>query len=196
MRNPSLRFLILFERSQGANLLAQLYSFLAHLNLLPRLNQPLTYSTQSLRYSLRMRPFLPLSLPDVPSYPDFTSLVSLRTLDSTNSSNASADDTKQQALSILDVADQAMKAARKEWEAISKVSAETARCAGCEDWWRSSVKDVVRACIAGNIALATARRGLTGLRDGRDVRDAFKVELPEKTKRYHPWWVVPTISIL
>ena len=145
-----------------------------------------------------MRPFLPLSIPEVPSYPEFSSLVSLRTPDTTDvpESDASEDEIKEQALSILDVADQAMKAARKEWDAISKTNAETARCLGCEDWWKASAKNVVRACIAGNIAVATAKKGLmASLGDDRNMEDALRVEIPEKEKRYHAWWVVPSLSV-
>lgn len=145
-----------------------------------------------------MRPFLPLSLPEVPSYPEFSSLVSLHPPETTdmNSFNASKDEAKEQALSILDVADQAMKAARKEWDAISKTSPETARCLGCEDWWKASVRNVVRACIAGNIAVATARKGLMASSgDDRNITDVLRVEIPEKERRYHAWWVVPSISV-
>lgn len=178
--------------------LSCLYSCLTYLNLLPSSFQPFPYSTQSLRYSLRMRPFLPLSLPEVPSYPEFSSLVSLRTPETTDvqDCNASKDEIKEQALSILDVADQAMKAARKEWDAISKTDPQTARCLGCEDWWKASVRNVVRGCIAGNIAVATAKKGLMAPSgNDRNITDVLRVELPEKEKRYHAWWIVPSISV-
>lgn len=145
-----------------------------------------------------MRPFLPLSLPDVPSYPEFSSLVSLHTPETIDfqDSNASKDEIKEQALSILDVAEQAMKAARKEWDAISKTNPETARCLGCEDWWKASVKNVVRACIAGNIAVAAAKKGLmSSSSNDENMKDALRVELPEKEKRYHAWWLIPSISV-
>lgn len=111
--------------------------------------------------------------------------------------NASGDDVKEQALSILDVADQAMKAARKEWDAISKTNPETARCLGCEQWWKASVKNVVRACIAGNIAVATARKGLmtSSSSDDGKIAHALRVEFPKTEKRYHAWWIVPSISV-
>ena len=110
--------------------------------------------------------------------------------------DAPTDEVKEQALSILEVADQAMKAARKEWDAISKTDAETARCLGCEDWWKASVKNVVRACIAGSIAVATAKKGVMAASANKlNTRDALRVEIPEKEKRYHAWWVVPNISV-
>lgn len=108
--------------------------------------------------------------------------------------NASGNESREQTLSILDVAEQAMKMARREWEAVSKHSAEAARCQGCEDWWRSSIRDVVRACIAGNIAVATTRKGLVAAR-GKKVKDVLQVEFPDQGKRYHHWWVVPSVSL-
>lgn len=142
-----------------------------------------------------MRPFLSLSLPDVPSYEEFSSLVLLQTSASREASeNAAGNARREQALSILDVAEQAMKMARREWEAISKQSAEAARCQGCEDWWKSSIRDVIRACIAGNIAVATTRKGLAASR-GKGIHDVLQVEFPDQGKRYHRWWVVPSVSL-
>lgn len=142
-----------------------------------------------------MQPFLSISLPEVPTYAEFTALVSLRGVDGAGGENlnASADKSKEQVLSILDIADQAMKVARKEWDAVSKTDPETARCLGFDDWWKSSMRDVVRACIAGNIAVATAKKAFTVL-NGRNAKEVLKVHLPEKDKRYHTWWVVPNIS--
>lgn len=142
-----------------------------------------------------MRPFLSLSLPEVPSYEEFSSLVSLQTSEPRKTEmKASGNERREQALSILEVAEQAMKMARQEWEAVSRQSAEAARCQGCEDWWKSSIRDVVRASIAGNIAVATMRKGLMGWR-GQSMRDVVQVELPELGKRYHSWWVVPSVSL-
>lgn len=162
---------------------------------MPSFNQSYPYGTPSLRYSLRMRPFLSLSLPEVPSYDEFRALVSLQTSESGRPNiKASGDERRQQALSILNVAEQAMQVARREWEAMSKQSAEAARCRGCEDWWKSSIRDVVRASIAGNIAVATVRKGLVASR-GKKMTDVLQVEIPAQEKRYHTWWVVPSISL-
>ena len=98
-----------------------------------------------------------------------------------------------QASSILDVADQALKAARKDWEAISKAKAETARCVGCEDWWRTSVKNVVRACITANIMIATSKKAMSNAAF-KDARDILIVEVAKSNELYHVWWMVPRIS--
>lgn len=139
-----------------------------------------------------------MSIPEVPSFSEFTSLVSLRkpepnsiVVDDQDSATYTANN--EEALSILEVADQALKIARKEWEAISKVSAETARCIGCEDWWRSSMKNVLRSCITANITVATAKKALSNA-GSKKARDALKVKIMESHKGYHVWWIVPQIS--
>jgi len=156
------------------------------------------YSTPEFRYTLRMRPFLSMSLPETPSYEELTSLVSLRTpakadADSSKTSSATHAVLNQQALSIIEVAEQALKVARKEWEAVSKANAETARCVGCEDWWRTLVKNVLRACITANIMVATAKKTVATA-GSKNIRDALCVEMADSGKGYHPWWLVPRIT--
>lgn len=171
------------------------YSFLSHVDLIPAVYHDLPYSKPELRYALRMRPFLSISLPEVPSYPEFTALVSVRSAvkPGVQGSRPSTTDLNEQALNILDVAEEALKVARKEWEAISKANAETARCVGCEDWWRTSVKNVLRACITANIGVATAKK-ITANTSSTGLREKLKVEIMESEKGYHAWWVVPKIS--
>lgn len=77
---------------------------------------------------------------------------------------------------------------------MSKIDPKIAQCMSCEDWWKSSVRDVIRACITGNIAVATVKRGLTNS-STKEVKDVFTVMMPEKEKRHHAWWVVPSILV-
>ena len=100
---------------------------------------------------------------------------------------------KARALYILDAADQALKVARKDWDAISRVSAEVAHCVGCEDWWRTGVKNVLRACIAGNIAVATAKKAVADV-GNKSAKDVLIAEIAESGKGYHAWWIIPRIS--
>ena len=146
-----------------------------------------------------MRPFLQVSLPEVPSYPEFASRVSINTpgttaVDRSYQTPSRNNEANDQASSILDFADQALRTARKDWEAISKAKAETARCVGCEDWWRISVKNVVRACITSNIMIATSKKAMSNVAFV-DVRDTLKVEVLKSYELYHAWWMVPRISI-
>ena len=145
-----------------------------------------------------MRPFISISLPEVPSYQQFAALISLRTPDKNGMHGSKAksptqSEINQQAAQMLELAEQSLKAARREWEAVSKANAETARCRGCEDWWRTAVKNVIRACINANIVVSTAKKALANA-GTRNARDVLKVEMVESVKGYHPWWIVPKIS--
>ena len=100
----------------------------------------------------------------------------------------------QQAAPMLELAEQSLKSARREWEAVSKANAETARCQGCEDWWRTAVKNVMRACINANIVVSTAKKALANA-GARKACDVLKVEMVESVKGYHQWWIVPKVSV-
>ena len=138
-----------------------------------------------------------MSLPEVPSYAEFASRVSLHTPerdvgDPSYHTASTRIETNHQASSILEIADQALKAARKGWEAISKAKAETARCVGCEDWWRTSVKNVLRACITANIMIATSKKAMSTAAS-KDARDILIVEVVKSDELYHAWWMVPRV---
>ncbi len=134
----------------------------------------------------------------MPSYPEFASHVSLHTTgkdagELSHQITSTKVESKDDASSILNLADQALKAARKDWEAISKAKAETAGCVGCEDWWRTSVKNVVRACITANIMIATSKKAMSNAA-AKDTRAILKVEVVKCNELYHAWWMVPRIS--
>lgn len=135
-----------------------------------------------------MRPFLQLSLPEVLPYADYASLTVFPP------AGNPAIGPGEQVPPNLVLAEQAMNVARKKWDAISKLSAETARCVTCADWWGESVKDVVRACIACSVAIATVKRGLANA-EGRPLADIIQVEVPGSEMAYHPFWAVPKITI-
>lgn len=118
-----------------------------------------------------MQPFLPISLPLLPTFAEYSALVP-------SAADGPAD--------LLDAAEQAMKTARREWDAVGKVGPEVGRCVGSEEAWRKGVRDVLRGCIAGSIAVGAVRREMGGKGKG-------KVEVPGVGERYHAWWVVPRV---
>lgn len=183
-----------------ANGLSSLYSFLAHLGALNLPYSDSPYGTPQLRYALRMRPFLAISLPEVPSYEHFLASVAPRP-----DPKASAAKVAAQAMSMLNAAERAFKTARRDWEAIGKTSAEMARCQGCEGWWRAGVKDVLRSVIVAGIAVAAAKKALNSGGSMGEVRERINVSVGGgedagegrgKGKGYHAWWVVPEISVV
>ena len=139
-----------------------------------------------------------MSVPEVPNFSEFKSLVSLASSNKNGyvaleQQKANFITQNEQGLSILEVAEQAFKVARKGWEGINKTPAETARCIGCEDWWRDSVKNVLKSCINANIMVATAKKGLA--KDGsKSAPDTLSVQITDSQEGHHPWWIIPRIT--
>lgn len=184
--------------------LSSLYSFLSLVGLISLPYQGMPYSNPQLRYALRMRPFLAISLPEVPSYDDFLSSVSFQ-----SETDSLPGDTSVHALTILDVADQAFKTARKHFDALSKLSPDMDKASTnpTVGWWRADIRNVLRCVIVANIAVATARKALTSCAgdDGmladelkRILKVTMKTDEAEtiKGKNYHAWWIVPEISLV
>ncbi|KAL8632754.1 hypothetical protein Q9189_001459 [Teloschistes chrysophthalmus] len=163
----------------------ELYTVLSYFSLITDRCELVPYSTPELRHALRMRPFMQLSIPELPSYAELNGATSITRSD--------AEDDEDQALYVLDIAEEAAKVARKEWEALGKLDAEKARCVNCEEWWRASVKDIVRACIACSIAIATMKKAIQ-TPHGKPMKEVLKVEMPGE-KSYHDFWLVPRVSL-
>lgn len=154
---------------------------------------PLPYSTAELRHALRMRPFMQLSIPEPAPYAELSAATSIPSGTAEDESQGSI---KDQAMSMLEIAGEAARTARKEWEALGKLDAKTARCVNCEEWWRASVKDIIRACIACSITVATTEKGVqTALGMGRPLSDVLTAEMPRVGKRYHDFWIVPKLTV-
>ena len=167
----------------------KLYISLIHLSLLPA-SFDFPYSTPAFRYSLRVRPFSPISIPSVPSYEEYSSLVNPLSSQPQDQDALGRSLQARRLDSLLEAAELGTKIARKEWDAVGKSSAETARCQGCEKEWRAKQKDVLRSVIAVGIAVAGLRKWVAeGMEAGK-----LKVEVDEKS--YHDWWVVPKVRAL
>lgn len=184
--------------------MAQLYSLLAHLSILPNPYGPFPYSSAPLRYALRMRPFTPLSIPEVPSFAEFEQLASLPASGESPENCLSNDSSfpphwQSQAKNLVENADVALQSARKEWDAISRVSPSKAGTTHCNEWWLADVKNVQRACIAANIAVKTASKAVIGLGKAHsttDLKTSLKVDMSDYGKGYHSWWTVPKITVI
>ncbi|KAI9840780.1 MAG: hypothetical protein M1837_001310 [Sclerophora amabilis] len=184
-----------------ADALSCLYTALSRLGLLP--SGPKPYSTNALRYELRMKPFLHISLPELIPYEQFESLVGQR---------------DESLSSLLSVAQTSLLRSRKDFDLLSKTPAPTSRTTLCADEWKSKIKNVVRACIATGIAISAVEKEVksdddllqkTAADDDDDGRRAQRsrkkskeklatgrtLQLDmERGKTYHDWWVVPSIK--
>ena len=126
----------------------------------------------------------------MPSYEEYSSLVNPLSAHPKDQSALGKRLKAKRLDSLLEAAELAIKIARKEWEAVSKSSAETARCQGCEKEWKIKQKDVLRSVIAVGIAVAGVRKWVAG---GMEA-GKLKVEVDENG--YHDWWVVPKVRAL
>ncbi|KAJ9215118.1 hypothetical protein DTO166G4_3196 [Paecilomyces variotii] len=177
-----------------------LYVLLARHNVLPRASSKDAYSSARLRYELRMKPFISISLPEMVSFEDYEREAALE---------GDSDSV------VLDRATRAMTEARKHWESVlsngpflpvgedcSQADARHGDAKAVQDEWQRDVKDSLRACIGTSLAIGAVKKALSASsgKDGTKQASSdplnLSVELPEvgSKARWHDWWVVPKIS--
>lgn len=167
-----------------------LYVLLARHQILPSASGPDAYSSDKLRYELRMKPFIPISLPELVPYEEYQREATLE---------GDTDAT------ILDRASKAITEARKAWEAtlangsfIEDISSPTkAPSITIEEDWRRDIKDTMRACIGASIAIETMKKTLLGDSPPSEKNPLnLQVMIPEigSKARWHDWWIVPQVS--
>jgi hypothetical protein len=170
--------------SELATSLNNLYTALTRLNLIVPPPQP--YSTDALRYEVRMKPFAPIGLPELPSFEAYTRAVT-------------RPDTSTAAL--LDRAAQAAGLARQGLEVLSRMGEGEVFAVGGYERWVGGVKGWMRAAIAVGVAVGGLKRAVEGAGvdkgeggegEGRDL--GVEVEVPKPEKGYHEWWIVPRVT--
>lgn len=155
--------------------LSCLYAVIGRCNLLKVPPRP--YSSDELRYELRMKPFINIGLPEMPSFTDFTN---------------GATQAGVPLLDILAYAERALAGAKKGFDTLSKFSAEEAFAMGSHDRWISDTKNGLKSCIAAGIAIATLQKALKQA-NGSEGGLRLRAEVPVPSKSYHEWWLVPRI---
>ncbi|KAI0006407.1 Mak10-domain-containing protein [Xylariaceae sp. FL0662B] len=134
------------------------------------------YSSDRLRYDIRMRPFRSIALPGLPTFDEFT--------------RATAQPDTPLA-DLLRYADGAVGGARKGYEALAKLSEGQAFSVGAHARWLANVKDCLRAAIAAGLAVSTLQRAVDSAGENADLR--LRLEIPPRGKGYHDWWIVPKL---
>ncbi|KAI1201534.1 Mak10 subunit, NatC N-terminal acetyltransferase-domain-containing protein [Nemania serpens] len=164
---------------------------------------PRPYSTDELRYELRMRPFSGISFPQLPTHEEFKEQAELPHLPTAD---------------VLKIAEAAVAAARKGFDAYAHLNEYEAFAINATAYarWVGNAKDCLRAAIAAGVAVSTLKSayervvGSSGVDEsqGGDVAGdgdgesgyadllKLKVEIPEPGHGYHDWWVVPKITHL
>ncbi|EAQ86987.1 hypothetical protein CHGG_08240 [Chaetomium globosum CBS 148.51] len=165
--------------SELADALSQLYTALLRLGLVAPPPRP--YSTDALRYEVRMKPFAPIGLPALPSFEAFTHAVQRP---------------EASTAALLDGAARAAGRARATLEGLVKMGAAEVFAVGCVERWTAGVKEWNKAAIAVVLAVGVVKRvvdevGETGA--GVGVGERLGVQVPRPEEGYHEWWVVPKV---
>lgn len=139
---------------------------------------PRPYSTDELRYEIRMRPFVPIELPELPTYSEFVS--SVRQVDKSNAA-------------LLSTAESAVAGAKKGYEVLLKFNEKEAFTAQSHERWLTGTRNGFKSVIQAGLAVSTLKRA-EALRDKGDEID-LKVEIPGPEQGYHEWWAVPKVIL-
>ncbi|KAJ5240238.1 NatC N(alpha)-terminal acetyltransferase Mak10 subunit [Penicillium chermesinum] len=160
-----------------------LYVLLARHRLLPCASAPDAYWNDKLRYELRMKPFIPISLPELVPFEEYQKETTLE---------GDSDEV------ILERASKAIAEARKAWEAtlgngafVKDSSTATKTPTAIEADWQRNVKDTMRACIAASLAIEAVKKALAS-----KALTKLEVDIPPigSKGRFHDWWSVPKLT--
>ncbi|PTB43457.1 uncharacterized protein TrAFT101_002016 [Trichoderma asperellum] len=154
--------------------LSCLYTVLNRLKLVKAPPRP--YSTDELRYEIRMRPFAPIGLPVLPTFEEFTA--------GTLQPDTEIDE-------LFEYAERAVEGAKRGFEALSKMTAEESFSVGSHARWSSSVKNGLKSCIATKLAISAVQKVIQTSPSLDNLK--IKVDVPTPQKAYHEWWIVPKV---
>lgn len=174
-----------------------LYVFFERQGVLPHAASKNSYSSARLRYELRMKPFLSISLPELLPFDKYEAMAAL-----TGDSDAQT----------LERASNAIGEARKAWEKVlangpflgSRDADQMIHRPAIESDWQKDTKDSYRSCIGASVAI---QRASNLLKTNKSVSASkpktaaasllpIKVDIPDvdTPHRWHDWWAVPRIS--
>jgi hypothetical protein len=165
--------------------LARFYMVLLYLHLLPVPKRP--FSTEQLRYELRMKPFLGLQPPEVPPFEDFKSHT--QPYGDYTSPDSSLDaDLRDNDSELWAEVQGSLSTAKQAFSQLKKLGAKASRAEGVEKSWVKDVQSNLASCIALGVAVAGVK---DGIKTGGEKLNV-KIEVPEAGagKRYAEGWVV------
>jgi hypothetical protein len=171
--------------------LARFYIVLLYLGALPVPKRP--FSTEELRYELRMKPFLSLQPPEVPPFEDFKDHTQpYGPYDSPNATFTT--EMRDPTSGLWTEIDNNLKAAKEAFAEVKKLGARAAKAEGVEKVWTKDVQSALASCIALGVAIAGVKSAVMKNSEGYGLGGA-KVEVPESGagKRYAEGWVVVKI---
>tara|TARA_R110002003_G_scaffold141_26_gene13063 strand:+ start:21247 stop:22182 length:936 start_codon:yes stop_codon:yes gene_type:complete len=167
--------------------LARFYIILLYLHLLPVPKRP--FSSEALRYELRMKPFLGLQPPEVPPFEDFKAHTQPYGPYAAPEP-AFASELRDSDSEMWTEIDGSLKAAKEAFAEAKKLGARAARAEGVEKAWGKDVQGKLASCVALGIAVAGVKDAVGKREDGGGVRVRIEVPGCGAGKRYAEGWVV------
>ncbi|CAN9356593.1 unnamed protein product [Alternaria alternata] len=180
--------------------MARFYIIALYLGKLP-MPRRTPFSTDKLRYEVRMKPFLALSPPEAPPFEDFQahsqpygppppSLAD-------SSPEAFVRDVRDEGSSLWHEVDTHLKAAKAAFTEYKKLGAEAAKAKGVEASWSEEVKSLLASCVSLGLAVKGIKDAvMVGDEGGEEVGKRIEIEIPEAGagKRYAEGWIVGKVS--
>jgi N-alpha-acetyltransferase 35, NatC auxiliary subunit len=158
---------------------------------------PRPYSSEKLRYELRMRPFLTLNIPEPVTFEAFegeSSFAGLSDDEVLEEALVRVKDAKRLWEEVLKARWSAELAGTREMNQSSKSAKVEANKGSTtiEDEWSKAVKNVIRACIATSISTAAMKEQLDKEGELKGIKTT--IPIPGEKDCWHDWWIVPVIS--
>lgn len=172
--------------------LARVYIILLYLRLLPIPKRP--FSTEQLRYELRMKPFLSLQPPEAPPFDDFKEHTQPYG-DYVAPDPSIYQDLRDTSSPLWQQIDAHLKSARDAFADVKKFGAKAAKAEGVEQAWGKDVQSALASCIALGVAIAGIK-GAVAKNEGLESGSlGIKADVPDAGggKRYAEGWVVVKI---
>ncbi|KAL1634010.1 N-alpha-acetyltransferase, non-catalitic subunit [Neofusicoccum ribis] len=176
--------------SSLAEALCSLYTLLHYLGAVPTPSRP--FGQASLRYELRMKPFLAIETPRMPPFEEF---------DKDLHPFGPYDEPDRPLPEIIyrlthDV-ENMVKEAKSEIAALKKLGAKAAKSEGVKEAWDKNVQNALLSCIATGLAGATLAK-LTRAENLAEIvqQKGVKMGEAEPGKKYHDWWIVPKVEVV
>lgn len=170
--------------------LARFYMLAAYCRLLPLPARP--FSSEALRYELRMKPFLAVQPPEVPPFEDFKEHTQPYGPYSAPDPGF-VTDIRNETSDLWHEVDGNVRAAKEAFAELKRLGAGAARSEGVEKAWNAEVQSALASCIALGVASAGIKDAVK--KAGGFERLRIRAEIPDSgaKKRYAEGWVVVKI---
>ncbi|KAK4205748.1 putative MAK10 subunit [Triangularia verruculosa] len=161
-----------------ADAMSNMYAALGRLGLI--VPPPRPYSTDELRYDVRMKPFGTIGLPELPSWEVY---------------RASTDRAQVETEKLLEDARLSLEQAQRGLEVVARMSEKESFSVGCYERWLGGVTGQIRAVEKAGVVVEVVMRKLEEKGEGTKGKElGLKVGIGKAAEGEHEWWVVPTVE--